>query len=41
MTCDFETALAQSSFENDVYITINQMWSVNLIITQWATGTSA
>ncbi len=41
MAWDCEMALAQSSFKNDVYMPINQMWSANLIITQWATGTSA
>ena len=41
MAWDCEMALAQSSFKNDTYMPINQMWSVNLIMTQWATGTSA
>ena len=41
MAWDCEMALAQSSFKNDMYMPINQMWSVNLIMTQWATGTSA
>ena len=41
MAWDCEMALAQSSFNNDLYMPINQMWSVNLIMTQWATGTSA
>lgn len=41
MKWDCEMALAQSSFKNDTYLPINQMWSVNLIMTQWATGTSA
>ena len=41
MAWDCEMALGQSSFKNDVYMPINQMWSANLIITQWATGTSA
>lgn len=41
MAWDCEMALAQLSFKNDLYMPINQMWSVNLIMTQWATGTSA
>ncbi|SDG69748.1 DUF885 domain-containing protein [Winogradskyella thalassocola] len=41
MEWDCEMALAQSSFKNDLYMPINQMWSVNLVMTQWATGTSA
>jgi len=41
MAWDCQMALAQYSFKNDVYMPINQMWTVNLIITQWATGTSA
>lgn len=41
MEWDCKMALGQSSFKNDVYMPINQMWTVNLIMTQWATGTSA
>lgn len=41
MVWDCEMALAQASFKNDVYMPINQMWSVNLTMTQWASGTSA
>ena len=41
MEWDCEMALAQSSFKNDLYLPINQMWSANLIMTQWASGTSA
>lgn len=41
MAWDCEMALAQHSFKNDVYMPINQMWTVNLTMTQWATGTSA
>ena len=41
MAWDCEMALAQLSFKNDMYMPINQMWSINLIMTQWATGTSA
>ncbi|WP_405569658.1 DUF885 domain-containing protein [Winogradskyella sp. Asnod2-B02-A] len=41
MAWDCEMALAQSSFKNDVYMPINQMWSGNLLMTQWASGTSA
>ena len=41
MAWDCQMALAQHSFKNDIYMPINQMWTVNLIMTQWATGTSA
>ena len=41
MAWDCEMALAQSSFKNDLYMPINQMWSANLLMTQWASGTSA
>ncbi len=41
MAWDCELALAQASFKKDTYLPIDQMWSVNLIMTQWATGTSA
>ncbi len=41
MAWDCELALAQASFKKDMYMPIDQMFSVNLIITQWATGTSA
>ncbi|MDP5082435.1 MAG: DUF885 domain-containing protein [Winogradskyella sp.] len=41
MAWDCEMALAQASYKNDLYMPINQMWSANLIMTQWATGTSA
>jgi len=38
---DCQMALAQASFKNNLYMPIDQMWSVNLKMTQWATGTSA
>ena len=41
MAWDCEMALAQGSFKKDIYLPIDQMWSINLIMTQWATGTSA
>ena len=41
MAWDCEMALAQGSFKKDLYMPIDQMWSVNLIMMQWATGTSA
>jgi uncharacterized protein (DUF885 family) len=41
MAWDCKMALGQSSFKNDLYMPINQMWTVNLVMTQWATGTSA
>jgi uncharacterized protein (DUF885 family) len=41
MAWDCELALARASFKKDMYMPIDQMFSVNLIITQWATGTSA
>ena len=41
MAWDCKMALAQYSFKNDVYMPINQMWTINLIMTQWASGTSA
>lgn len=36
---DCEMELAQASFKNDLYMPINQKWSANLTMTQWATGT--
>lgn len=41
MEWDCKMELAQYSFKNDLYMPINQMWTVNLTMTQWATGTSA
>jgi uncharacterized protein (DUF885 family) len=41
MKWDCEMALGQSSFKKDLYMPIDQMWSVNLVMTQLATGTSA
>ena len=38
---DCEMALAQGSFKNDVLFPINQMWTVNLIMGQLASGSSA
>ena len=38
---DCSMALAQNSFKNDVYMPINQMWSINLTMGQFASGTSA
>ena len=37
----WDCEMAQSSFKNDLYMPINQMWSANLLMTQWASGTSA
>ena len=34
MVWDCETALVQSSFKNDMYMPLNQIWSLNLIITR-------
>lgn len=41
MAWDCEMALAQASFKKNIYLPIDQMWSLNLIMTQWATGTSS
>lgn len=41
MAWDCEMALAKQSFKNNFYMPINQMWSVNLTMTQFATGISA
>ena len=38
---DCEMALAQGGFKNDVLFPINQMWTVNLIMGQLASGSSA
>lgn len=38
---DCDMALNQASFKNDVYLPINQMWTVNLTIGQFASGSSA
>ena len=38
---DCDMALAQNSFKNDLYMPINQMWTVNLTMGQFASGSSA
>jgi len=38
---DCNMALTQASFKNDVYLPINQMWTVNLTMGQFGSGSSA
>ena len=38
---DCDMAINQASFKNDVYLPINQMWTVNLTMGQFASGSSA
>ncbi|WP_431166134.1 DUF885 domain-containing protein [Tenacibaculum halocynthiae] len=38
---DCEIALAQNSFKNDLLMPINQMWTINLTIGQFASGSSS
>ncbi len=38
---DCDMALSQNSFKNDVLMPINQMWTVNLIMGQFGSGSSA
>lgn len=38
---DCEMALSQNSFKNDILMPINQMWTVNLTMGQFASGSSA
>lgn len=38
---DCKMALAQASFKKDVFLPIDQMWSVNLIMGQFGSGSAA